>query len=139
MEGVHGPESYLPWWPTIRDQSANIASFRTLARSSHRCPRVLNGCLSSSNVRGIVQRFLKSEGPRNRVDYRLHFVTMREMVNVILTAGDGCEGNLGEYRDYRFRLIQAPVRYETGIAIPRSSRNLQEECTRALGGETFVD
>jgi hypothetical protein len=57
------------------------------------------------------QRFLKGlvEGPRNRVDYRLHFVTMREMINVILAACDGREGNPGEYRDYRFRLIQPPV------------------------------
>jgi hypothetical protein len=46
------------------------------------------------------QRFLKDlvEGPRNRVDYRLHFVTMREMVNVILAACDGREGNPGETR-----------------------------------------
>ncbi len=40
----------------------------------------------------------------------MHFVTMREMVNVILAVYNGREGNPGEYRDYRFRLIQGPVR-----------------------------
>jgi hypothetical protein len=42
---------------------------------------------------------------------RLHFVTMREMVNIILAACDGQEGNPNRYRDYRFRRIrvaQAP-------------------------------
>ena len=30
----------------------------------------------------------------------LHFVTAREMVNIILAACDGREGNPGDYRDY---------------------------------------
>lgn len=38
----------------------------------------------------------------------LHFVTAREMVNVILAACDGRSGNPGEYRDYRLRLIAQP-------------------------------
>jgi len=33
----------------------------------------------------------------------LHFVTAREMTNIILAACDGKEGNPGEYRDYRFK------------------------------------
>jgi len=35
----------------------------------------------------------------------LHFVTMREMVNMILAACDGRSGNPGDFRDYRLRLI----------------------------------
>jgi len=37
----------------------------------------------------------------------LHFVTAREMVNMILAACDGRDGNPGEYRDYRFRRFAA--------------------------------
>ena len=37
--------------------------------------------------------------------YRVHFVTAREMVNIVLAACDGREGNPGDYRDYRLRLI----------------------------------
>ena len=33
----------------------------------------------------------------------LHFVTAREMTNIILAACEGREGNPGEYRDYRFK------------------------------------
>jgi len=33
----------------------------------------------------------------------LHFVTAREMTNIILAACDGREGNPGEYRDYRLK------------------------------------
>ena len=35
----------------------------------------------------------------------LHFVTAREMTNILLAACDGREGNPGQYRDYRFRRI----------------------------------
>ncbi|MCX6550832.1 MAG: hypothetical protein NTY02_07485 [Acidobacteria bacterium] len=34
--------------------------------------------------------------------YRLHYVTAREMVNIIHAAEDGKTGNPGQYRDYRF-------------------------------------
>jgi hypothetical protein len=59
-----------------------------------------------------IQHFLKElvEGPGNGTDYRLHFVTMREMVNIALAACDGRQGNLGEHRDYRFHLTEAAVR-----------------------------
>jgi hypothetical protein len=59
-----------------------------------------------------IQNFLRElvEGPGNRTEYWVHFVTMREMVNIILAACDGRKGNPGEYRDYRFQLIQAPIR-----------------------------
>jgi len=57
------------------------------------------------------QNFLRElvEGPGNRTEYRVHFVTMREMVNIALAACDGREGNPGVYRDYRLRVMRAPV------------------------------
>src|SRR5207237_7573297 len=33
----------------------------------------------------------------------LHFVSAREMVNMVLAACDGREGNPGQYRDYRLK------------------------------------
>ena len=50
------------------------------------------------------QRFLRSlvEGAEGRGEI-LHFVSAREMVNVILAACDGKEGNPGDYRDYFFK------------------------------------
>jgi hypothetical protein len=60
----------------------------------------------------MIQDFLNElvEGPGNGTDYRLHFVTMREMVNIALAACDDRHGNPSEYRDYRFRLTEAAVR-----------------------------
>lgn len=51
-----------------------------------------------------MQRFLT--GLVQEADDRkeaIHFVTTREMVNIILAACDGREGNPGEYRDYKFK------------------------------------
>jgi len=38
--------------------------------------------------------------------FRLHFTTAREMVNIILAACAGKSGNPGEYREFKFRKIQ---------------------------------
>lgn len=39
-------------------------------------------------------------------NYRVHFVSAREMVNIALAACDGRDGNPGEHRNYRLRLIK---------------------------------
>jgi hypothetical protein len=61
-----------------------------------------------------MQRFLAQlvEGAEERREI-LHFVTTREMVNIIWAACDGREGNPGEYRNYRLKLAgesSVPVR-----------------------------
>jgi hypothetical protein len=38
--------------------------------------------------------------------YKVHFATAREMVNIILAACDGCNGDPGQYRNYRLELIR---------------------------------
>jgi len=50
----------------------------------------------------------------------LHFVSAREMVNIILAAVDGREGNPGEYRDYRLRRVSA--RRERSASVPVANR-----------------
>lgn len=54
-----------------------------------------------------MQQFLEelTGGSKRGGNYLVHFVTAREMVNIILAACDDREGNPGHYRDYRFRLI----------------------------------
>lgn len=53
-------------------------------------------------------RFLSDliENARQRGD-TLHFVTAREMVNIMFAACDGRDGNPGQYRDYRLKRVQA--------------------------------
>ena len=54
---------------------------------------------------GAMQRFLTQlvEGAQDRQEV-IHFVTARQMVNIIWAACDGREGNPGDYRDYHLKL-----------------------------------
>jgi hypothetical protein len=49
-----------------------------------------------------------AEGARSGA-YYTHFVTAREMTNIVLAACDGQEGNPGDYRDYRLLLVNQPA------------------------------
>ncbi|MCL4524469.1 MAG: hypothetical protein M1453_14845 [Acidobacteria bacterium] len=57
-----------------------------------------------------MQKFLAELIASARTDAacRLHFTTAREMVNMILAACDGQQGDAGKFRDYRLRLIIPP-------------------------------
>jgi len=48
----------------------------------------------------FLQALVEGAEERNEI---LHFVSAREMANVILAACDAKEGNPGGYRDYRFK------------------------------------
>jgi hypothetical protein len=54
-----------------------------------------------------MRRFLQElvEGAPERGE-SIHFVSAREMVNIAVAACDGREGNPGQYRDYRLRLVK---------------------------------
>ncbi len=57
-------------------------------------------------IGALMQRFLREIAEMigsGRKDF-VHFVTMREMTNIILAACDGRSGNPGELRDYRLKL-----------------------------------
>ncbi len=51
---------------------------------------------------------------------RLHFVTMREMTNMILAACDGRSGDPNDFRDYRLRLISG-LRHDGRCAETRAA------------------
>jgi hypothetical protein len=54
-----------------------------------------------------MQKFLRElVGGAEERNEILHFVSAREMVNVILAACDGKEGNPGEYRDYQLKRVR---------------------------------
>jgi hypothetical protein len=54
-------------------------------------------------MRRFLSELVGGAESRNEV---LHFVSAREMVNVILAACDGGGGNPEEYRDYRLKRIR---------------------------------
>ncbi len=48
---------------------------------------------------------------RDRVGYRLHYVTARELYNIIKAAEAGCEGDPGDFRDFAILpYLNRPVR-----------------------------
>ena len=66
----------------------------------------------------MVQRFLQEMTDAAAAgNARLHFVSAREMVNIALAACDGAEGDPGQYRDYRLRLLTAAVEARSGPPI----------------------
>jgi hypothetical protein len=61
-----------------------------------------------SAMRGpLMTKFLEELSRRvSRQDHLIHFVTAREMVNIILASCDGREGNPASFRDYRLRTMR---------------------------------
>lgn len=66
------------------------------------------------SFRRFLQELIEGAGQRGEI---LHFVSAREMVNVILAACDGKEGNPGDYRDYRFKPWKQTVRSSVAGAV----------------------
>lgn len=56
-----------------------------------------------SPMREFLRQLLR--GSQESGEYRVYFTTAREMVNMMLAACDNCNGNPGDSRDYRLRLI----------------------------------
>jgi hypothetical protein len=56
---------------------------------------------------GLMQRFLEelTDGMRQGTGPLVHFVTAREMVNIILAACEDAVGEPGDFRDYHLKLI----------------------------------
>jgi hypothetical protein len=76
--------------------------------------------VDSENVlRAPMQQFLAAliDGAAERKEI-LHFVSAREMANIILAACDGRQGNPGDYRDYRYRLGRKNARLNPATETP---------------------
>ena len=54
----------------------------------------------------------------------LHFVTAREMTNILMAACDGREGNPGDYRDYRFKRFADVAVSSEKLSLTRKSAAL---------------
>ena len=73
---------------------------------------------------GAMRRFLAGlvDGAPDRREI-IHFATAREMTNIIWAACDGREGNPGEYRNYRLKLVsESPVRVSKSATAQSSGR-----------------
>jgi hypothetical protein len=57
-----------------------------------------------TTIRNFLDELIENAPQRGET---LHFVSTREMVNIILSACDGRDGNPAAYRDYRFKRARA--------------------------------
>ena len=81
-------------------------------------PTQQNAVLGSP-MRDFLRDLVGGAEQRNEV---LHFVSAREMVNIILAACDAREGNPGAYRDYRFKRTRSPS-HETALSSAQAAVN----------------
>jgi len=63
-------------------------------------------------TRNFVQDLIEGAAAREEI---LHFVSAREMANIALAACNGREGNPGDYRDYRYRLVKDVSRQNSTV------------------------
>jgi hypothetical protein len=81
--------------------------------------------VSGDSFRAFLAALVGEASERNET---LHFVTAREMTNILLAACDGRDGNPGSYRDYRLRRI-------IDVPLPAASASsfAQNEASRTQG------
>jgi len=86
----------------------------------------MNPTQKDAVIGGSFRNFLSAlvDGAADRKE-TLHFVTAREMANILLAACDGREGNPGDYRDYRFTRF---------ADLPSSSRVASDAASRVSTG-----
>lgn len=83
----------------------------------------MDPCQKDSVIGEPMRKFLQElvQDAHNRKE-TLHFTSAPEMVNIILAACDGREGNPGFYRDYRFKRFRDACRIAKVEAQPTSAR-----------------
>jgi hypothetical protein len=108
-----------PYPPSLpRLQSWKKAAIRVQGRPDwifiklhcHGMDPTQESALLGDPMRRFLQELVNGAEERNEI---LHFVTAREMVNIILAACDGREGDPGQYRDYRLKSMRSKSREVT--------------------------
>ncbi|KAF0170104.1 MAG: hypothetical protein FD161_4780 [Limisphaerales bacterium] len=69
---------------------------------THGGPPPNSGVFLGESYRAFHQHLAETYTEKN--GWRLHYVTARELVNILHAAEDGHVGNAGQFRDYRYRL-----------------------------------
>ena len=94
----------LQLWKNARVRVTGRPDWLFIKVHCHSMDPTQQDAVIGSQFRGFLEQLVT--GARERKE-TLHFVTAREMTNILLAACDGREGNPGEYRDYRFKRIAA--------------------------------
>jgi hypothetical protein len=95
--------SRLALWKQARVHVAGRADWLFIKLHCHSMNPTQKDAVVGDPFRKFLEQLVGGADERKEA---LHFVTAREMTNIILAACDGKDGNPGEYRDYRFKLFR---------------------------------
>ena len=94
----------LQLWKRAGISVQGCPAWRFIKLHCHSMDPTQQAAVLGEPVREFLRDLVAGAPGRNET---LHFVSAREMVNMILAACDGREGNPGEYRDYRWQRVRA--------------------------------
>jgi hypothetical protein len=113
LTGPNPPRlSRLRLWKQARISVRGRPDWLFIKLHCHGMDPTQKAAVLGSPMQQFLRELVEGAGERREI---LHFVSAREMVNIILAACDGREGNPGEYRDYRLRLRDKSHRGPRGM------------------------
>lgn len=90
----------LALWKKARIRVTGRPDWLFVKLHCHGMDPTQQGSVIGSAFRTFLDELVTGAGERKET---LHFVTAREMANIVFAACDGRDGNPGDYRDYRFK------------------------------------
>jgi hypothetical protein len=90
----------LAFWKKAQVRVAGRPDWLFIKLHCHSMDPTQHEAVIGGAFRNFLEQFVTGAAERKET---LHFVTTREMVNILVAACDGRDGNPGEYRDYRFK------------------------------------
>lgn len=107
LTGANPPSlSRLRLWKRAAIRVAGRPDWLFVKLHCHSMDPTQHNAVLGDAMRGFLRELVKGANQRGEI---LHFVSAREMVNIIFAACDGREGNPGDYRDYRLKLTRKDV------------------------------
>jgi hypothetical protein len=106
----------LALWKKARVHVAGRADWLFIKLHCHGMDPMQQNSVIGDAFRKFLDQFVTGASERKET---LHFVTAREMTNILFAACDGREGNPGDYRDYRFKsLARVAPSMERSSSVP---------------------
>ena len=113
----------LAFWKKAQVHVAGRPDWLFIKLHCHSMDPTQREAVIGGGFRNFLERLVDGAADRKET---LHFVTAREMVNILLAACDGRDGSPGEYRDYRLTRLAASLPAKSPDASPEQARPLSQ-------------
>jgi hypothetical protein len=106
----------LELWKKARIRVVGRPDWLFIKLHCHSMDPTQQDCVIGSPFRNFLDELVTGAAGRKET---LHFVTAREMANILFAACDGRDGDPGEYRDYRFKPFAsvAPLQKPSSVSV----------------------